>query len=307
MTVKKMIKPLLIAAAATTLGGVLGLYVWKQEERPAILEIYVFSLSGGRSMFIRTPEDSRLLVDGGSNGEIIRELTKILPFYSRRIDAVMATNTEGRNLGGLIEVVTRYRVETVYLPAYTLENIGLASPTDQIYSVFLDTVKREGILIKALEAEDVIRPDVKAKIDLMFPVPAKDFVYSKASPPEILFKVSYGQSSVVFLGNATNKIQKYILSREKVLPLDLKSEALIVSHSAAADSLNLLLMEKIKPDYLIYSKVQRAAVASVSDKTKKKPVDPLEYIPSEDRFNIKEKGTVKIVSDGQSLSVFPNE
>ena len=104
-------KPLIVVAAVGAVALGLGGYVWKEENRPAILEVYVFSLSSGRSIFIRTPEDKRILIDGGGNSDIVDELTQILPFYSRRIDAVVATNSEGNNVSGLIDVLNRYIVD----------------------------------------------------------------------------------------------------------------------------------------------------------------------------------------------------
>lgn len=307
MTYKTIIKPLLVTVAATTLGGGLGFPIWKEEHRQPILEIYVFALSGGRSIFLRTPTDRRLLIDGGSNGDIVRELTKILPFYSRRIDAVMATNTEGRNLGGLIEIIERYKVDQVYMSAVTLQNLGLASSTDEVANVFEKTVQREKVPVRLLQAEDTLALDQGVSFGLLFPATKDDFAYSKTSAPEILFKVAFGQTSLLFAGNATNKVQKYLVSENDVGVPDLGSNVLVVSHSALPDNLNLSFMEKVSPEYLIYSKVPRVTNTSKTDQTKKKPVkeppDPLVNIPLSNRFNIREQGTIKITSNGFDLIV----
>ena len=44
-------------------------------------------------------EDIVLAISNSGESE---ELTKILPFYSRRIDTVVATNSDGKNVSGLI-------------------------------------------------------------------------------------------------------------------------------------------------------------------------------------------------------------
>ncbi|MFA6601365.1 MAG: hypothetical protein WCT02_00680 [Candidatus Paceibacterota bacterium] len=326
----KLLKPLVIVATATAIGSSFGFYVWKENQRPPILEIYVFALSSGRSMFIRTPEDYRLLIDGGSNGEVIRELTKILPFYSRRIDALLATNTEGRNLGGLIEVVNRYKIGLAYLPEYTTQSLGLATSTDEINQILLTTLEKGNIPMKLLQAGDRLSLDSKTTLNILFPALAQDFAYSKASPPEILFKVAFGQTSAIFLGNATNKVQKYIVGQNLATSgshLNFESDVLIVTHSAIVGNLNANLMSEISPDYLIYSKTTRSSGSSIAkvtdsastkenlkkttskDKTsgrpKKIPVDPLASLSDSARFNLKEKGSVKTVSDGQTLSIEP--
>ncbi len=306
MAINNISKPFVIAAAATALSTGLAGYVWQEEHRPLILEIYVFALPNGRSMFIRTPEDKRILIDGGGNSDIIREITKILPFYSRRIDAILATNSEGKNVSGLIDVIERYKVDTSYLPAVTLESLGLSSSTDMIYSTLVDTINRQNIEIRKVIAGDSIILDDKVTIKPLFPATPDRFVYSKASAPEILFDISFGKTAIVFLGNGSNKIQKFLAST--TAPAFTDSSVLIVSHSALPANMSAQLIGQIKPEYLVYSKAESnkpvAPPKSSTSKTKKKEiVDPLAYLGNEKRFNLKEKGTVKITSDGVKVTV----
>jgi len=310
MKKKSLLKPLMIVASATVLTGSLGFYVWKEEHRRPLLEIYVFAPSSGRSMFIRTPEDKRILVDGGSNSEIIRELTSVLPFYSRRIDVVIATNIEGKNVSGLIDVIERYKVGKAYVPAFTLEELHLASSTDQIYKIFVETLERENIPIEDLQQGRVIYLDSKVRLNINFPTEPKIFDYSKTSAPEVLFDISYDKSSIAFLGNATNKVQKYVASTTSLVNTDV----LIVSHSALPVNTSKQLIEKIKPRNLVYLKrVTDKVVAnsnnlanisnSSSSKKKKVVVDPLEYLDLTKRFNVQDIGTVKLVSDGERVII----
>ena len=133
-------------------------------------------------------------------------------------------------------------------------------------------------------------------MDILFPVNRKDFMYSKASAPEILFKISFGGNSLVFLGNASNKIQKFIASTSTMIG---KTNILIVSHSALPSNISTLLIDKLKPDYLVYSKLLKNNSAQLDSSTKKKViVDPLAYITDDKKFNLKELSSVKITFDG---------
>ncbi|MFA6294852.1 MAG: hypothetical protein WC666_00320 [Candidatus Paceibacterota bacterium] len=314
MSIKSISKPLLVVAATTAVASSLGAYIWKIEARPPILEIYVFVLSSGRSMFIRTPEDKRVLIDGGSNSEIVRKLTDILPFYSRRIDKIIATNTEGKNISGLIDIIERYDVSEAYISGINLEVLGIASSSDQIFSTFTDTLQREVIKTQELIAGDNIHLDNKTDLHVFFPVHQDRFAYSKASAPEILFSISLGATSVTFLGNASNKVQKFIASTSPIIDETTKTneittDILIVSHSALPVNISPVLMDKLRPKYLIYSKlIRNTSTKSVKDsKTaslKKKEIkDPLGYVLDENRFNLKERGAIKITSDGIGVSV----
>lgn len=322
MATTYMTKPLLIGAAATALLSCLAGYVWHEEQRPATLEIYVFSLKSGRSMFIRTPDDRRILIDGGASSEIIRHLTRVLPFYTRRIDAIIATNADGKNVAGLIDIVGRYDVDRAYIPRFTLNNLALASSTDHIYETFLAALEISGVQTDEVQTGDQIplsgslqeKDQPRAVLHALFPAPPGAFPYSKASAPELLFSIVYGNTSVTFMGDASVKVQKYVASsseivREQVLKAG-GGRVLVVSHSAAEGNTSPELMNALRPDFLVYEKALRAGEvkkttakpATKNKKPKPKP-NPLAAILNEDRFNLKEVGTVKITSDGEEILV----
>ncbi len=301
MNIRNLSKPFFIAAATSAVVGGLGSYVWKLESRPPILEVYVFSLSSGRSMFIRTPEDKRILIDGGANSEVIRKITSILPFYSKRIDTVIATNSEGKNVSGLIDVIQRYDVNEVYIPGINLEVLGIASSSDQIFKTFTDIVRNGNIQIFELISNDNVYLDKNISIKIIFPVIQERFAYSKTSAPELLFNISYDQNSLTFLGNATNKIQKYIASTSNTIG---KTDVLIISHSALPTNMSPVLIDKLQPKYLVYSKLLKNKIAKTKISVNKKTItDPLSYIPNKNKLNIKEKGTIRIKSNGRELEL----
>ncbi len=307
---KVISKPFIIAATVATTATGMGVYAWKQENRPPVLEIYVFSLSSGRSMFIRTPEDRRILIDGGANSSVIRELTEILPFYSRRIDTIIATNSEGKNVSGLIDVIDRYDISDAYIPGLTLQSLGLAEPTDQIYDTFLNSLSRKKIPKHEVVAGQIISLDDKTSLKVVFPVLANQFTYSKASAPELLFTISIGKTSVVFAGNASNKVQKYLAGATSTDSKLGKTDILIVSHSALPANISSEFIGKLQPKYLVYSQTpskqsgkQPSKPSSSVDPKKKIIEGPLKSIGKDSRFNIKEKGTLKVTLDGTKIII----
>ena len=313
------------AVTAATLAGIGG-YALIESYRPAVLELFVFDVPGHPAIFIRTPDDRRILVNGGANSEIIERLTGILPFYSRRIDMLIATDDDPKNVTGLIDVLDRYSVDRVVLPAVSLQSLGLSSSSDPIYTTFLSAIDSRKIPVQKVAAGDRLVLDQPTNglnqpviANVSFPIaPGSDdpissttkaFQYSLASAPQIIMRVSYGTTSIVFVGGASIKVQKYIATDNSQ-----SSDVLITSNNGNASNLAVQLIDSLAPDYLIYSQqltkqgtvVQRSPVASdastTSSKTKQK-ADPLAGILNENRFNIREKGMVKIVSDGTSIKI----
>jgi beta-lactamase superfamily II metal-dependent hydrolase len=307
MTTKFSSKPFLIGSVTAALVCGIAGYAWCEEHREPLMEIYAFNLKSGSSVFIRTPDDKRILINGGANSEVIRELTKILPFYSRRIDTIIATDIEDSDISGLIDVIERYAVDRVIIPAINVQTIGLASSTNQAYAIFLDTVHRLKIPLEKVSAGDKIDlgqkiGGQKAYADILFPVASSSFMYSRASPPEIIMKISYGQTSFVLLGNATTKVQRFLASSS-----NMETDVAVIPHSLSGGSLYAHLMDEMKPGFLIYSQAINASskktAATKDSPSKSKKVDPLYFILEDKRFNLKETGTVKIISDGSNITV----
>ncbi len=308
---------ILLASAGFIFG-----FAWQEWDRTKVLEIYVFDLKSNEATFIRTPNDKRILINGGANSGIIRQLTKILPFYSRKIDTIIATDTNGNNVSGLIDILKRYSVDKVILPAITLESLGLSTTTDQIYSVFLDMIKEKGIRIEQVKEGDKVEFD-SVSFNFLFPTASESFKYSKASAPQLVMNISYGKNSIMLLNNVTSKIQKFIASGtapiadtfppraiNRSAPLRLSTgsvglgsaDVLIIFNNASPDNLATELMSKLKPKNLIYLK----SLTSSNPKSaisKDEKVDSLFYLLDDHRFNLKEKGTIKIISNGSLLEI----
>lgn len=119
--------------AALVLAGI-GAYVWYESARPRVFELYVFNTPGMPSLFIRTADDRRILINGGANGDIVGRLTGLLPFYSRRIDEIIATDDDSKNVTGLVEVLNRYEVgEAIF---------RVATSDEPAYDVFLKSAEK---------------------------------------------------------------------------------------------------------------------------------------------------------------------
>lgn len=134
--------------AACVLTVAIAFYVWHISQRPAVFELYVFDTPGAQSLFMRTEDDRRILVHGGSNSDIVRRVTSLLPFYSRRIDTVVALDDDPKHITGLIEIVGRYEVGSVIL-----DHATSSSPA---FGVLLDRIAENGIATSSISAGEYV-------------------------------------------------------------------------------------------------------------------------------------------------------
>lgn len=270
------------------------------------LEIYAFQVKGAASYFIHTPNDQRILIDGGSNSEIIRKISDMLPFYSRRIDMVVLTGNDEKRAFGLMDVIRRYDVNELILPGQRL-NVSMDNNRD--HEAARDPMNMLQLVADQNEVNTrkVVAGDIlnfgETVLSFFFPVDPNIFKYSEASPPDIIMLLSYRNKRFLFLGDASKKTQRFLISTDEadekegiklnhdgaVLmadPFELsKIDVLFVSNNASQDNLSREFLEKVTPKYLIYSGAS-------------KKINPyLSSVLMQNRFDIKEKPFVRVVSD----------
>ena len=76
----------------------------------AWLRLCFFDVGQGDSQLISLPEGGKILIDGGPGKEVSFQLAKALRPADRYIDLVVLTHAEKDHLGGLKDVLLRYRV-----------------------------------------------------------------------------------------------------------------------------------------------------------------------------------------------------
>ena len=239
---KKNWKWLFVALALASLG--LGFYIWKWEFREPLLEVHFFSLNKGRSIFVRTSESKTILIGGGQNSEVIREITNVLPFYSRKIDYVLIPSDVPAQIGGLIEVIDRYEVGEIIMPKL------LATST--VLTQLMKEVRKKKIHIEEVEKGDDIEIG-GAKLEVLFPY--EEFKFNKSSLPELGLEISYKDTSAYLMGNLSKTIQKDILKNTEIN----KGENIIEFYNSMADGkVYKELVEAIDPRF-IFSTNEKAA------------------------------------------------
>jgi beta-lactamase superfamily II metal-dependent hydrolase len=247
------------------------------------LEVYIFALNKGSSSLIITPEGKRILVNGGPNNEIVRHISRILPFYSRTIDALIVTDEANKEIFGLIDIIQRYHIRELYIPSF------LAHPENSNLTLLLDPAKSRNVEVHELKARDTVSFGSSTDVQVLFPQSPSMFAYSTSSPPSLVFILSGETGRVLFAGNASKKIQNSIV---KDVP-ELRSDILYVMNSAGASLLSDKFVTATQPELVIFDK--KPTVRATSSKTTSKTKNPLEEYTADKLYNIRENGSVRIL------------
>src|SRR3989344_706505 len=100
---------------------IFSIYLVFQESKQGILTVAFLNIGQGDSIFIEAPSGNQVLIDGGPGKGVLRELSKVMPFYDRSIDVVIATHADQDHVGGLPDVLKKYKVNLFMEP-------GLSGP-----------------------------------------------------------------------------------------------------------------------------------------------------------------------------------
>lgn len=103
----------IIGLLIIVLGGValvVGLALVRQMQ-PKTLRVSFLDVGQGDAIFVEAPSGQQMLIDSGKNRAVIRQLAKVMPWYDRTIDVVVATHPDADHIGGLPDVFARYDVD----------------------------------------------------------------------------------------------------------------------------------------------------------------------------------------------------
>ena len=96
---------------------VIDIFIWSamlRVDRRGELTVAFLSVGQGDAMYIETPQGNQMLVDGGPpSGAVLRELGRVMPFWDRSLDVVLATHPDQDHVGGLPAILTRMKVDNV--------------------------------------------------------------------------------------------------------------------------------------------------------------------------------------------------
>jgi len=201
------------------------------------LHVYFLDVGQGDSIFIETPNGKQMLVDGGAGNKIIYELAEVMPFFDRTIDVVVLTHPDKDHVGGLIEVLGRYKIGQVIIT-------GVESGSGD-YVEFL----RRSTNSKIVYENDKIDFDLDGVfVDFLYPF---DSLFGdkiqKMNDSSIVMKLKYKNVNILLTGDLEIEGEKELLDAG----VDLKADILKVGHHGSKTSSSMDFLKAVNPSVAI--------------------------------------------------------
>lgn len=262
------------------------------------LEIISLDVGQGDAILIKTPENQTMLIDGGPSNLVLQKLGEYLPALSKRIDVVLLTHPHADHVTGLIEVLKRYDIGAIILSGANLK-------TD-VYFEFLKTIREKNIPIVIAQAGEAIHFGKNLEFDILSPERAEDLVFNKKSEgfgnggndvndTSVVGKLFFSDFSMIFMGDATSKIENQLL----IYGENLKSDILKVGHHGSKYSSSLSFLNTVSP---------KAAIIEVGAKNRYGHPSPAALgrlgMFNVNIFRTDLNGDIKILSDGFTTNIY---
>ncbi len=135
------------------------------------LHIVFCDVGQGDAIYIKTPDNIDILIDGGPNEKVLSCLGKHMPFWDKTLELVILTHPHADHLNGLIKVFENYTV--LRFATEDLKN------TTQGFKLLIDLTQKQNINIKYVYAGDKFR--FKDGVVLEIVGPTREFLQSTSS------------------------------------------------------------------------------------------------------------------------------
>ncbi len=203
------------------------------------LKIHFLNVGQGDAILIESPSGIQVLVDGGPDNSVLRELGKKMSFFDRHIDMVVATHPDADHIGGLIDVLNRYKIENIL---YTNNKSETA-----VSDMYQNMLQQEGAVPILARYGQVFDLGAGVFLKVLFPIFDTTDIESNAS--SIILKVVYGDTKFLFTGDSPKRIEEYLV----VQGIDVKSDVLKVGHHGSRTSTSKMFLTAVKPQYAVIS------------------------------------------------------
>lgn len=265
---------------------IVNFFVWKPVLFPekTFLTVSFLDVGQGDAIFIEGPTGRQVLVDGGRDRSVLRQLGKRMGPLDRSIDMVVATHPDADHIGGLAGVLKKYRVD-----AFMTSGV----PNDTTPTMALeDAVTNEPILHPVFAKRGMrVLLGGGAYADVLFP--DRNVEHVETNTGSIVLRVVYGSTSFFLSGDSPESVETW-LTRLDGEALDV--DVLKAGHHGSRTSTGEALLAVATPEVVVISAGKDNSYGHPHEEVLTRIADAGAVTVS-----TAEEGTVTFVSDGTRI------
>lgn len=218
------------------------------------------------------------LIDAGNNEDGSKLVTYFHSLGIQSFQYLIGTHAHEDHIGGMDDIIRNFSAEHFYMPD--------AITTTKTFEDVLDALEEKQLAFETPEVDSTFSL-ADAKFQVLYVGSDKNDL----NDTSIVLKMTYQDTSYLFTGDATGKVEKGILEK------NLKSDVLKVGHHGSQYSSTAQFLKKVEPKYAII----QVGEGNSYEHPRQVTLDKLEKIGTK-IYRTDRNGTIILSSDGRKIS-----
>lgn len=246
--------------------------------------IYYLDVGQGDCTIIKSNESVMMIDTSTQNHSLnIQEALKSLSI--QKIDYLIITHQHDDHMGSAKDIIDKYQVDNIIMPK--LSEINMVTTTN--YENLLKSIVNNKVNAIPATVGDSFNLG-EATVQIFSPSQQDEDLNNMS----VVLKVTYGETSFIFQGDAEKAIEKQLLNSD----FDLSADVIKVGHHGSNTSSTDKYLKAVNPQYAIISCGADNSYGhphnEVIDRLKKNEID---------FFVTAQTGDITVTSDGKNISV----
>lgn len=212
-------------------------------ERTGVLTVAVLNVGQGDSIFIESPTGAQVLVDGGPDSSLLRELPSVMSPFDRTLDAIVETHPDADHIAGFVDLLERYQVG-----AFVESGIPKETLT---FEVLQQQVQEQGIPHLLARRGMRLVLGGGAELEVLYPTGSvANLSASKANEGGVVMRLTYGEATMLLMADVSSKVEAQLVQLEGVA---LDTDLLKVGHHGSRTSTSDAFVKAASPAAAVIS------------------------------------------------------
>lgn len=251
------------------------------------LKVSVLNIGQGDSIYIEGPTGIQMLVDGGPDQSVLRQLPREMNFFDRSIDLMVETHPDKDHIAGLTSVLDRYTV-SYFLSPHIPDSTATAKDLERAVQ------NEKGIHTLIARRGMRIHLGGGAYADMLYP--DRDVSNVPTNEGSIVMHVVYGKTSFMLTGDAPSDVESHLIALDS-RGGELRSDVLKAGHHGSKYSTSDAWLAAVQPRIVAISAGANNTYGHPNPET----ISRIKHEGAEIVSTI-DSGTLHFVSDGNTVA-----
>lgn len=203
-------------------------------------QFFFLNIGQGDAMYLRTPDDYHVLIDGGPTSKILEEIAEVVPLYNRTFDFIVISHPHADHINGLIEIIKRYEVKGILV---------VGTPYRNPYYVKIFKLAEDfEIPLLIAESEKDIKLGKYVYLDIVWPTESMaGNEFENVNNASLVMRIITNNQMILLTGDAEIEEEKEMIESG----FDLSADILKAGHHGSKTASSEEFLDRVRPKTVV--------------------------------------------------------